>query len=80
MSRTILDLMLVSTENGSASLQQQLVEVALEIVIELLEKVCYEKKEGSDEVFVNIDDCQHKDEYNQLLTLFSELSRGSSDS
>ena len=41
--------------------------------------MCYEEQivEGNSVLFVKIDDCKHKEEYIQLLKLFSELTRGS---
>lgn len=55
----------------------------LAIVVEQLEKVCYEKRpinnsdDGATETLIKIDDYKHKDEYISLLKLFAELTRGS---
>ena len=47
------------------SVQQLLNDVAAEIVVEQLEKICYEKVQSADGVktFVKINDTEHKDEY-----------------
>ena len=61
-------------------MQQLLIDIANEIVIEQLERVCYEKgtnSKGQETTFVKIDDFKHKEEYISLLKLFSELTRGS---
>ena len=61
-------------------MQQLLIDIANEIVIEQLERVCYEKglnKQGQETTFVKIDDFKHREEYISLLKLFSELTRGS---
>ena len=41
--------------------------------------MCYEERldQGNLVLFVKIDDCKNKEEYIQLLKLFSELTRGS---
>ena len=89
-SRTILDSILGESQNRSA-VQQLLTDTVLAIVVEQLEKVCYEKRPvmGSsdaadaqvvEETLIKIDDCKHKEEYISLLKLFAELTRGSKTS
>ena len=78
VSRTILDSLFSSNDNLGKT-QQLLNDIAAEIVVEQLENVCYETRTGNndkEETFVNIDDIKHKEEFIQLLKLFSELTRG----
>ena len=83
VSRAVLDSLLISNQSKSSSMQQLLIDIANEIVVEQLERVCYERgldSKGRETTFVKIDDFKHKDEYISLLKLFSELTRGSGTS
>ena len=74
---------MISNQSKSSSMQQLLIDIANEIVVEQLERVCYERgldSKGRETTFVKIDDFKHKDEYISLLKLFSELTRGSGTS
>jgi len=80
VSRVILDLLIVQTSENQDGIQAEFTEVALEIVVELLEKICYEKEvlaDGRVHTFMKMDDVTYKEQYIQLLTLFSELTQGS---
>jgi hypothetical protein len=57
-SRIIFDLLLIQSESAQSS-QQELIDVALEIVVELLEKECYEERDG--EQLFQINDTGRKD-------------------
>ena len=64
-SRVVLDLLL--KDASKSSVQQLLIEVALEIVVEQLETICYvtkdSEKDGESTTYVQIDESKNKDEY-----------------
>lgn len=65
VSRTILDLLLKNDESNDC-IQQLLTDISTEIVVQQLERVCYEKRtkaNGEEQTLVAIDDLKHKEEY-----------------